>query len=277
MTQTAVEHRIAGASRERPSITDITARAYRSDRVAARLAGEPLSPPETMILIRHREAFENRRVLDLGVGSGRTTRYLLPFCADYLGIDLSPEMLAHARRAFPGARFDQGDLRALGHLPDASFEFVMIAYNTIDVLDHDDRLALLREIRRIMAPDGLLVFSSHNRAWRSSGRPPKLPPLPGLSGLPRWIYGAGRTVRSLINHCRLAPMQRVEPDYAIVTGSVNRSGLVYCIDRDAQTRQLRASGFDTIGVYDIDGRKPEDGDMAAESYNLHFVCRIAAD
>jgi hypothetical protein len=58
-----------------------------------------------------------------------------------------------------------------------------------------------------------------------------------------------------------------------VTGSYDRSGLVYCIDRQTQFRQLRDCNFEALGVYDIEGRLLNDEDMAVESYNLHFVCR----
>lgn len=254
-------------------MTDITARAFMSDRVARQLASEPLSPPEAMIFLRHRDAFQDGRVLDLGVGSGRTTRYLAPFCADYLGIDISPEMLAHARRDHPRQRFREGDLRALADLREPEFDFILIAYNTIDVLDHDDRLAFLAAVCRLLKPDGLFVFSTHNRAWRLCGKAPGLPRLNGAWDLPRFLYRAVRTSRAWLNHCRLAHLQHAEEDYAIVTGSHDRTGLVYCIDRQTQLRQLRDGGFETIGVYDIEGRLLEAKESAAESYNLHFVCR----
>jgi SAM-dependent methyltransferase len=254
-------------------MTDITARAYMSDSVARQLASEPLTPPEVVILMRYREAFENGRVLDLGAGSGRTTRYLASFCADYLGIDISPEMLAHARRDHPEQRFREGDIRALGELDEPDFDFVLIAYNTIDVLDHDDRLALLAAVRSIVRPGGLLVFSTHNRAWRLCGKPPRLPALDSVSDLPRHLYRTARAARAIRNHRRLAHLQRVETDYAVVTGSSARSGLVYCIDRQTQLRQLRDCNFEALDVYDIEGRLLNDEDMAVESYNLHFVCR----
>ena len=238
---------------------------------------EPLSPPEVMIFMRHREAFENGRVLDLGVGSGRTTRYLAPFCADYLGTDLSPQMLAHARRNHSQVRFREADLRALADLREPEFDFILIAYNTIDVLDHDDRLAFLSEVRRCLNPNGLFVFSTHNRSWRLCGQAPKLPALNSVSGLPRYLYNSARTMRAYLNHRQLAHLQRAEKEYAVVTGSYNRTGLVYCIDREAQVRQLRKSGFEPVGIYDIEGRLLDDTDIAADSYNLHFVCKRMAD
>ena len=258
------------------NMADITARAFMDHKLARRLAQEPLAPPEVMIFLRHRETFENGRVLDLGVGSGRTTRYLAAFCADYLGIDLSPEMLAYARRAHSQVRFRQADLRGLADLREGEFDFILIAYNTIDVLDHEDRLTFLSEVRRCLTADGLFVFSTHNRSWRLCGQAPKFPSLESAAGLPRYLYNSARTVRAYLNHRKLAPLQRAEEEYAVVTGSYNRTGLVYCIDREAQVRQLRESGFAPVGIYDIEGRLLGDKDIAAESYNLHFVCKRIA-
>src|SRR6266567_2196534 len=44
-------------------------------------------------------------VLDLGVGEGRTTPYLLARAGRYLGVDYSPEMVRLCREKFPGKHF----------------------------------------------------------------------------------------------------------------------------------------------------------------------------
>lgn len=254
-------------------MTDITARAYRSEKVARDLAGEPLAPAEVVILIRHRDAYLGKRVLDLGVGSGRTTRYIVPFAADYLGIDLSPQMLARARRDHPGIRFGEGDLRNLEALALPPADFILIAYNTLDVLGHDDRERCLSLLSRLIVPGGMLVFSSHNRDWRRCGKPPAIARPHGPGDLPRYLYRTVRSLRERVNHHRLAHLQRVEEDHAVVTGSVERSGLVYCISRAHQEAQLSRTGFELAETYDSEGRLLPKGEIAADSYNLHFVCR----
>lgn len=273
MDQRALQGRpIADTDRTGSSITDITARAFMNDGVAHELANEPLFPPEIMILLRHKDRFENGRVLDLGVGSGRTTRFLAPFCADYLGIDLSPQMLAYARRRYPDLRFASGDLRDLGRLDEPGFDFIIIAFNTIDVLDHEDRLVFLEAVRNLLNPGGLFVFSTHNRAWHLCGQPPRLPSYKEAGNLPRLVHRSLLTARDYVNHRRLAHLQRSEDDYAVVTGSHERTGLVYCIDKDAQARQLDACGLEVIGAYDCEGNSLDKTDLARKSSNLHFAC-----
>lgn len=278
MKSPAASPRQANTRDTEAEMTDLTARAFFSAKVARQLAAERLHPAEAIILIRYRDAFAGKSVLDLGVGSGRTTRYLLPFASDYLGLDLSVEMLSHAKDAFPAARFVRGDLRDIGRAigeEEPPFDFVLIAYNTIDVLSHADRLALLGDIRARLSPGGLLVFSTHNRAWHGSGRPPRFPSRKAVRGLPHYVWAVITTLRERRNHIRLASRQRQEADHAIVTGSLNRSGLVYCIEAAAQRRQLQEHGFDVLAVYDCAGNLLEAEDRAADSYNLHFVCRTA--
>ncbi len=50
---------------------------------------------------------------DLGCGTGRVTAHLRGLGADVFGVDLSPGMIAVAREAYPGLRFDVGSMAAL--------------------------------------------------------------------------------------------------------------------------------------------------------------------
>jgi SAM-dependent methyltransferase len=52
-------------------------------------------------------------VADVGCGTGRVTAYLSGLGLSVFGIDLSPQMIAAARRAHPGLRFDVGSMLAL--------------------------------------------------------------------------------------------------------------------------------------------------------------------
>jgi len=69
-------------------------------------------------------------VCDVGCGPGHVGRYLTERSVNVFGLDLSPEMVALARRLNPSMRFEQGDLRALG-LPDASLAGIVAFYSLI--------------------------------------------------------------------------------------------------------------------------------------------------
>ena len=103
------------------------------------------------------------RVLDIGCGPGLYAEELFARGAEVVGFDESGEMvrLAHDRC---GERFDVRvhDLRnPLDWLPDETFEAALMAL----VIHHlDDRVAALREIRRVLRPGGRLVVSTHHPA-----------------------------------------------------------------------------------------------------------------
>ena len=101
------------------------------------------------------------RALDLGCGTGRLTRSLAER-GPTVGMDASSAMLARAQAT--GAPLVQGDSFALP-FADASFDAV-VALRFFFHFESAD--ALLREIARIVAPRGVVVFDTYLwslRAW----------------------------------------------------------------------------------------------------------------
>lgn len=99
-------------------------------------------------------------VLDLGVGTGRTVPLLEPLTDDYVALDYLPTMVAAARSRFPGRRIELGDARDLSRFDDASFGLVSFSFNGIDAVDHDGRQQVLAEVRRVLRPGGIFLFST---------------------------------------------------------------------------------------------------------------------
>jgi SAM-dependent methyltransferase len=98
-----------------------------------------------------------KTVLDAACGPGLYAEELIRRGADVTGFDQSPQMVQISR-----ARAGQGDFRVhdladpISWLPDGSVDLVLLAL-AIDYID--DRVAALRELRRVLRPDGALVFS----------------------------------------------------------------------------------------------------------------------
>jgi SAM-dependent methyltransferase len=98
-----------------------------------------------------------KRVLDAACGPGLYAEELIRRGADVTGFDQSPQMVEISR-----ARAGQGDVRVhdladpISWLPDGSVDLVLLAL-AIDYID--DRVAAPRELRRVLRPDGALVFS----------------------------------------------------------------------------------------------------------------------
>jgi SAM-dependent methyltransferase len=100
-------------------------------------------------------------MLDLGVGAGRTARHFAPRVKSYVGLDYSRSMIAHCRQVLPDYTFVVGDARRLD-FDDKSYDFVLFSFNGIDHLGPADRQQALREMKRVLRPNGMMFFSSHN-------------------------------------------------------------------------------------------------------------------
>lgn len=103
------------------------------------------------------------RVLDLGVGVGRTSRYLADRSFEYLGVDIAPNMIAEARTLHHDLRFEVGDATDLAHIDDARFDVVVFSFNGLDyITERSQRLRALRSVHRVLRNDGAFIFSSHD-------------------------------------------------------------------------------------------------------------------
>ena len=100
-----------------------------------------------------------RRVLDAGCGAGRNCVWLVEQGAEVVGLDASPEMLRRARERAPAAALSVGDLAAPLDFEDSSFD-VAIASLVMHYLH--DWVPTLRELRRVLRPDGVFVLSTHH-------------------------------------------------------------------------------------------------------------------
>jgi SAM-dependent methyltransferase len=138
------------------------------DVVAEYASFDFLLEPESVILKELGSHLESARMLDLGVGGGRTTVHFAPRVKEYVGLDSSARMIRACELRFrdrigPKLAFVAGDVRNLSPFAAASFDFVLFAFNGIDSLcGHADRLRALREIYRVCAPGGIFFFSSDN-------------------------------------------------------------------------------------------------------------------
>jgi tRNA (cmo5U34)-methyltransferase len=98
------------------------------------------------------------RILELGVGTGETTRRVLARHpgGTVVGLDSSREMLARARRALPADRVELHVARIEDPLPPGPFERV-ISVLAVHHLDGRGKAELFRRVAAVLSPSGRLV------------------------------------------------------------------------------------------------------------------------
>jgi SAM-dependent methyltransferase len=101
-----------------------------------------------------------QRILDLGCGEGLITRALAARGGAVVGIDPSPRMIGHARAAEEsgpgGALYAVDDGCSLATVATGSVEWVTAGLSLNNV---PDLAAAVTAVRRVLAPDGHLVFT----------------------------------------------------------------------------------------------------------------------
>jgi SAM-dependent methyltransferase len=99
---------------------------------------------------------EVRTLLDLGCGGGKNA-YNLKRHYSVVGLDLSNEMLANARKLNPDCAFVRGDMRDFS-LPER-FDAILIDDAVSYMTSRDDLLRLFRVAYRHLEPGGVMVVS----------------------------------------------------------------------------------------------------------------------
>lgn len=130
---------------------------------AGRDTATPLNLAKRIRLLERIAApLEGRRVVDCGCGGGEYVRALRARGARAAGIEIQRSKLGDA--ALAGSRAPTLAAADIGRMPfrDGAFEVAIVN----EVLEHvPDDLASLREVRRIVAPGGVVVVFSPNRLY----------------------------------------------------------------------------------------------------------------
>jgi SAM-dependent methyltransferase len=98
-------------------------------------------------------------VADVGCGPGYVTHHLSQLGLNAFGIDLSPEMIAIARRDYPGLRFEVGTMTDLD-LADSSVTGVLAFWSVIHVPD-DAVPGVFAQFRRVLRAGCPLLVGFH--------------------------------------------------------------------------------------------------------------------
>ena len=124
-------------------------------------ADDPVMTYEHLHRYAHASRYiEGKRVLDLASGEGYGSALLARTAFSVVGIDIDEKTVRHARRKYAGANI-HFVVGSVTEIPLAARFDVVVCFELIEhVQDHDK---LLSEIKRLLAPGGMLMISTPNR------------------------------------------------------------------------------------------------------------------
>lgn len=107
-------------------------------------------------------------VLDFGCGTGRSTRFLRNKGYDVTGIDVSAQMIAHAKNLDPSGKYtlvEEGDFSALGG---QKFDVVTSVFTFDNIAGVEQRISLFRDIGSLLSEQGIAILIDANSAIYTS-------------------------------------------------------------------------------------------------------------
>jgi uncharacterized protein YceH (UPF0502 family) len=100
-------------------------------------------------------------VIEVGCGPGHVAAFLAALDVDARGLDLTPEMVDHARRLHPDVRYDVGDLRRLLRPENAPGWGAVLGWYSLIHLAGSELPGVVAGLARTLVPGGLLVLALH--------------------------------------------------------------------------------------------------------------------
>lgn len=254
---------------------------WRTGTAVDEYATRTLRPAEALILARH--VVGRHRVLELGCGAGRVLGYLVQLGGEIHGIDISDAMVDRCRALYPSAHLQVGDIGGLTGCLTGHFDAILAPDNVLGGFDDEARRGVISDIRDLLAPRGLLVFSAHNLDVVNSTQQGNHVITPERRGLPQWLALVAerpplellgmlpRIPRRLRNRKRLRPLEYRGSDHALLNDLAHDYALLhYYITRDGQEQQLAELGFELHEVLDLDGWPVKPG-QPGRTTSLYYV------
>jgi SAM-dependent methyltransferase len=161
---------------------------HASDMVASydeQMLASPLAEVDTAFCDRH--FLKPGRLIDLGCGTGRLCLHFAARSYDCVGVDLSDEMLATARKCGPNVKWLKLNLVDLSEngipavspvpplgwnpaLPEGSFDYAACLFSTLGMIrGAENRARVIANAHRLLRPRGRLIVHAHNRFFRGLG------------------------------------------------------------------------------------------------------------
>jgi SAM-dependent methyltransferase len=248
-------------------------------------------PGERPAMVAFADIVRGGDVLDIGVGTGRTTPLLRLVTANYRAVDFVAGMVAATGKRWPDLDVRVDDARTLQTVPDDSCDGVVFSYNGIDAVGHDERQAVYDNVRRVLRPGGAFLYSTlHKDGPAFRARPWAPAPLP-------WVVGSlapprrGPALRSAARAARAAraaagtsswrrnEAKRVDgEDWSVAPNAAHGFGLLTHFTTVAgELARLERAGFEPMATFAAeDGRPVHLGPVRADVHWFHVLARVGS-
>jgi ubiquinone/menaquinone biosynthesis C-methylase UbiE len=236
-----------------------------------------IQPPEKTIFQLLAPKLSGAKMLDVGVGAGRTTEYFAPLVKSYTAVDFSRGMIDHCKSKFsgkfPGARFEVADAKDLHQFQNEKFDFILFSFNGIDYMPIASRIQFLQTARRLLTPGGQLCFSTHNIFSLR-----KLTVRAAFAFRLNMVAAMARVAKRIrVRLLNAAAFRSVEEsDFVYVNDGTHDFGLKQCFIRPSfQLKMLRECGFNNIRAFELESGNEhvdERSLCASEDGWIYFLC-----
>lgn len=233
-----------------------------------------LYPAEHIVIGKFEKEWSTFKMLDIGIGAGRTTHHFAPITKHYTGVDYAEGMLKHCKNIIPknhNTTLLHCDARDLSKFYEETFDFVMFSMGGIDSVGYDERLKILSEIKKVLAKDGYFFFATHStRAFRNSRAYPRF----------KW-HSLSKSLYHLYRYMRFNKKMKLlysdddvneihKCDWKILkTGDHDFKVDVFHINPVVQINQLNDIGFHVESIYGLGG-----GLVDPETTQANMLCYL---
>ena len=126
---------------------------------------------DPVMMMEHMQRYHSVRnivagldILDVACGEGYGSNLMANSAKSVIGVDISEEAVNHAKKSYNrnNLSFVQGSATNLSMFIDGSFDAV-VSFETIEHIDEYSQNEFLKEIKRVLKPNGFLIMSTPDK------------------------------------------------------------------------------------------------------------------
>jgi SAM-dependent methyltransferase len=110
------------------------------------------------------EYVQDKDVLDIASGEGFGSYYLAKSARSVVGVDIDGEAISHAKKTYlsENLHFIEGSMTDIP-IQDTGVFDIIVSFESIEHIDGKSQLSFMREVRRLLKPDGMFIVSTPNK------------------------------------------------------------------------------------------------------------------